>query len=198
VNLGARPAYVDPYPMLSPEYLRSRKPIPRHRPVLDLTEQTLVLIQERADDPNPVCSFGDFHTRVQELGYTGMDACDIDAKGQALCASGLSLHTAEGRAVVANPTDEEWEAQEAERQAEYDAVVADTIAAAHAAAWSFQTLSVEQMALQYLRQPDPEIWKAITSLVAESDLEQAEDLGECQQEDEDEVWERREREQRWY
>jgi hypothetical protein len=188
----------DPYPMLHPEYLRYWKPVPRHRPAVDLTEQTLVLIQERADDPNPVCSFGDFHTRVQELGYSGMDACDIDAKGRALCASGLSLYTAEGRAVVANPTDEEWEAQEFVRQAEYAARVSDALEAAHAAAWSFQTLSVQQMALQYLRQPDPEIWNAITALVPESDLEEATFLGECQQEDEDEVWERREREQLCY
>jgi len=184
--------------MLHPEYLRYWKPIPRHRPVVDMTEQTFALIQERADDPNPVCSFGDFHTRVQELGYSGMDACDIDAKGRALCASGLSLYTAEGRAVVANPTDEEWEAQEFVRQAEYAARVSDALEAAHAAAWSFQTLSVQQMALQYLRQPDPEIWSAITALVSERDLEEATFLGECQQEDEDEVWERREREQLCY
>jgi hypothetical protein len=179
--------------MLQSYYLLKHKPNHVRRPYLDLTAATLELIQERA--MNPDAPYAVLVRQATALGHTLMDVCDIHDRAKLLRMSGLSIAMPEGQALVANPTEEQWEAEMIEDHRAYDQMKKTILEQASAASAGFRNLDVNQMGEHYARRPDPEVWDAIMSLVPRSVRDHAEYIGDTLMDREEEVrarqeWER--------
>jgi hypothetical protein len=185
-----------PFAVLSASRFLLYKPTAPTRPTLTMDEKTVALIQWRALDTRGL--YTAFHSRMAEEGYSRMDAIAVDEKAMKLRDSGLSILTPEGLDLIRNPTDAEWELTLASLDRDYEDRVAESVADALQAAPAFQRFTDEERGAQYARGPHPDVWKAITSLLSDSERGRAECIGEGFLRKEEDRMERMERECRDY